>query len=135
MLIGELSKRTGCVIETIRFYERIGIMPAPPRSPGGHRIYGEQDEKRLTFIRRGNELGFTLNEVRGMLGMVDGGDYSCEDIQAIAMAHIKDVKTKIDDLRKIKKVLEKMARQCATGIVPECPIVEEMFTPNKAAKD
>ena len=105
MLIGELSKRTGCIIETIRFYERIGMMPAPPRSSGGHRIYSEQDEKRLTFIRRGNELGFTLKEVRGMLGMVDGGDYGCEDIQAIALAHIKDVKRKIDDLRKIKKVL------------------------------
>ncbi len=132
MLIGELSRRTGCVIETIRFYERIGIMPAPPRSPGGHRIYSEGDEKRLTFIRRGNQLGFTLDEVRGMLGMVDGGDYSCEDIQVITLAHIEDIKRKIDDLGKIKKVLEAMARQCATGVVPQCPIIEEMFTPKPA---
>jgi MerR family mercuric resistance operon transcriptional regulator len=129
MLIGELSRRTGCIVETIRFYERIGIMPAPPRSPGGQRIYTVQDEKRLTFIRRGNELGFSLEEVRGMLGMVDGGDYSCADIETITRSHIKDVKRKISDLRKIKKVLEDMARQCAAGVVPECPIVEEMFTP------
>lgn len=129
MLIGELSKRTGCIVETIRFYERIGLMPAPPRSPGGHRLYSESDEMRLTFIRRGNELGFTLNEVCGMLGMVDGGNYSCADIETITRAHIKDVRRKIADLRKIKKVLENMARQCATGVVPECPIVEEMFTP------
>ena len=129
MLIGELSKRTGCIVETIRFYERIGIMPVPPRSPGGHRLNSEADEKRLTFIRRGNDLGFTLSEVRGMLGMVDGGDYSCADIESITRAHIKDVRRKISDLRKIKKVLENMARQCATGVVPECPIVEEMFTP------
>ena len=64
-----------------------------------------------------------------MVGMVDGGDYSCADIETITRAHIKNVKRKISDLRKIKKVLENMARQCATGIVPECPIVEEMFTP------
>ena len=129
MSIGELSKRTDCVIETIRFYEHIGIMPDPPRSTGGRRIYGEAHLKRLTFIRRGNELGFSLREVREMLGMVDGGDYSCNDIQTIAVAHIKDVKRKIADLRKIKKVLEDMSAQCAMGIVPECPIVEAMFTP------
>ena len=134
MLIGELSKRTGCVVETIRYYERIGIMPDPPRSTGGHRIYSEEHEKRLTFIRRGNELGFTLKEVREMLGMVDGGDYSCDDIQAIAVAHIEDVKCKIADLRKIKKVLENMAKQCETGVVPECPIVEAMFTPRSTRK-
>ena len=134
MMIGELSNRTGCIVETIRFYERIGIMPDPPRSPGGQRIYNDEHEKRLTFIRRGNELGFSLKEVREMLGMVDGGDYSCDDIQAIAVAHIEDVKHKIADLRKIKKVLENMAKQCETGIVPECPIVEAMFTPKSSRK-
>ena len=134
MLIGELSNRTGCIVETIRFYERIGIMPDPPRSPGGQRIYNDEHEKRLTFIRRGNELGFSLKEVREMLGMVDGGDYSCDDIQAIAVAHIEEVKHKIADLRKIKKVLENMAKQCETGIVPECPIVEAMFTPKSSRK-
>ena len=134
MMIGELSNRTGCIVETIRFYERIGIMPDPPRSPGGQRIYNDEHEKRLTFIRRGNELGFSLKEVREMLGMVDGGDYSCDDIQAIAVAHIEEVKHKIADLRKIKKVLENMAKQCETGIVPECPIVEAMFTPKSSRK-
>ena len=134
MMIGELSNRTGCIVETIRFYECIGIMPDPPRSPGGQRIYNDEHEKRLTFIRRGNELGFSLKEVREMLGMVDGGDYSCDDIQAIAVAHIEDVKHKIADLRKIKKVLENMAKQCETGIVPECPIVEAMFTPKSSRK-
>ena len=64
MLIGVLSKRTGCIIETIRFYERIGIMPKPPRTAGGHRVYDEDHLKRLTFIRRSRELGFTLDEIR-----------------------------------------------------------------------
>ena len=121
MMIGELSNRTGCIVETIRFYERIGIMPDPPRSPGGQRIYNDEHEKRLTFIRRGNELGFSLKEVREMLGMVDGGDYSCDDIQAIAVAHIEDVKHKIADLRKIKKVLENMAKQMRNGHCARMP--------------
>jgi len=129
MTIGELSRRTGCVVETIRYYERIGMMPDPPRSAGGHRMYNEGHEKRLTFIRRGRALGFTLDEVRGLLGMVDGGDYSCEDIRTVAVAHIAEIRRKIADLRRIEKVLRDMAEQCDTGVVPECPIVEAMFRP------
>ena len=72
--IGALSGRTGCSIETIRYYERIGLLPAPPRSAGGHRVYDDDHLKRLTFIRRGRALGFTLDQVRGLLGLVDGGD-------------------------------------------------------------
>ena len=78
---GALSKRTGCNIETIRYYEKIALMPDPPRSAGGHRIYGEDLVKRLTSIRRARELGFTIEEVRGLLGLVDGGDYSCAEVK------------------------------------------------------
>ena len=74
---GVLSARTGINIETIRYYERVGLMPEPPRSGGGHRIYEEEHLKRLTFIRRSRELGFTIKEVRGLLRLVDGGDYTC----------------------------------------------------------
>ncbi|MEX1206566.1 MAG: MerR family transcriptional regulator, partial [Dongiaceae bacterium] len=70
--IGALSRRTGCKVETIRYYERIGLLPAPPRSAGGQRHYGEDGLKRLTFIRRGRELGFSLKELRGLLRLVDG---------------------------------------------------------------
>ncbi len=72
MLIGSLSKRTGCNIETIRYYERIGIMPKPPRTEGGHRVYTRDRLKRLTFIRRSRELGFTLDQVRNLLSLADG---------------------------------------------------------------
>ena len=76
MTIGPLSEKTGCHIETIRYYERIGIMPSPPRTEGGHRVYREEHLKRLTFIRRSRELGFTLEEIRNLLLLVDGDDLS-----------------------------------------------------------
>ena len=75
--IGALSKHTDCNIETIRYYERIGMLPEPPRTAGGHRVYGEDDLKRLVFIRRSRELGFNLEDVRGLLCLVDSGRYSC----------------------------------------------------------
>ena len=70
--IGTLSKATGCKVETIRYYERIGVLPLPPRTEGGHRAYGEEHLKRLNFVQRSRELGFSLNEVRQMLRLVDG---------------------------------------------------------------
>ena len=84
---GRLSKNTGCNIETIRYYERIGLLPAPPHSAGGHRLYGEAHLKRLTFVRRGRELGFTLDDIRGLLGLVDGGAVlDCPVIDALFRA-------------------------------------------------
>jgi MerR family mercuric resistance operon transcriptional regulator len=76
MTIGPLSEKTGCNIETIRYYERIGMMPKPPRTAGGHRVYREEHLKRLTFIRRSRELGFTLDQVRNLLLLVDGDDFT-----------------------------------------------------------
>ena len=73
MLIGALSEQTGCHIETIRYYERIKLLPKPQRTEGGHRLYDREQVKRLVFIRRSRELGFSLDEIRTMLGMVDGG--------------------------------------------------------------
>src|SRR3546814_908405 len=75
--IGTLSGRTGVNIETIRYYERIGVMPKPPRSVGGQRVYDAGHLKRLAFIRRSRELGFSLDEIRALLRLVDGGDYPC----------------------------------------------------------
>ena len=125
--IGSLSKGTGCNIETIRYYERIGLLPKPPRSPGGHRLYEEQHLKRLTFVRRCRELGFTLEEVRSFLGMVDGGNYTCADVKVLTLNHAGEVKRKIADLRRLEKVLRGMAEQCAGGEVPECPIIDALY--------
>src|SRR5262245_43704187 len=80
LTIGTLSERTGCNVETIRYYERIGLMPRTARSDGGHRLYGEDHRKRLGFIRRSRELGFTLDQVRALLGLVDGRRYTCAQV-------------------------------------------------------
>ena len=125
--IGVLSKGTGCKIETIRYYERIGLLPEPPRSQGGHRLYEEEHLKRLTFIRRCRELGFTLEEVRSFLGMVDGRNYTCADVKVLTLNHAGEVKRKIADLRRLEKVLRGMAEQCDGGEVPECPIIDALY--------
>ena len=92
---GGLSKRTGCHIETIRYYEKTGLMPNPPRSPGGHRMYGDEHLRRLSFIRRARELGFGIEDVRGLLELVDGGAYSCAEIQALTLDHVGRIKRKM----------------------------------------
>lgn len=127
MLIGVLSKRTGCDIETIRYYERIGVMPKPPRTEGGHRVFSEDHLKRLTFIRRSRELGFTLVQVRDLLGLVDGNDYTCDEVKAITVEHADAVRQKIADLRKLKRVLDDMVLQCDRGDIPDCPVIEALF--------
>ncbi len=127
MLIGEMSKLTGCNIETIRYYERIGVMPAPARSEGGHRLYAAEHLKRLTFIRRSRELGFTLKQVRGLLAMVDGGDFTCDEIKKITTGHMGDVRRKIADLRRLERVLGDMASRCDRGEVPDCPVIDALF--------
>ena len=125
--IGALSKRTGCNIETIRYYERISLLPAPARTEGGHRSYTDEHTKRIRFIRRGRELGFTLEEVRGLLALVDGGDFTCEEVRALTLEHLDEVREKVADLRRLERVLKTMAAQCLGGSVPECPIVDALY--------
>ncbi len=127
--IGALSKATGCNIETIRYYERIGLLPKPPRTQGGHRQYDEPELKRLTFVRRSRALGFTLDEIRGLLGLVDGGDYTCGEVKAITLDHLEEIRRKIADLTRLETVLRDMAAECEGGTVPDCPVIEALFTP------
>ena len=124
---GELAQQSGCNIETVRFYEKQGLLPAPPRTAGGHRDYAPEHLKRLTFIRRSRELGFTLDEVRGLLGLVDGGEWTCTEVKAMTLAHLTDVRRKIADLQKLAVILEDMAAQCDGGAVPEGPIIDALL--------
>ncbi len=124
---GELAQQSGCNIETVRFYEKQGLLPAPPRTAGGHRDYDREHLKRLTFIRCSRELGFTLEEVRGLLGLVDGGEWTCAEVREMTLEHLADVRRKIADLQKLAAMLEDMAAQCDGGAVPECPIVDALF--------
>ena len=124
---GVVSQLTGCNIETIRYYERAGLMPDPARSEGGHRIYSQDQVRRLMFIRRCRELGFTVEQIRELLRLVDGGDYTCAEVRVITIDHLDDVGRKIADLRKIQTTLRDMAAECDGGDVPECPIVDVLF--------
>jgi MerR family mercuric resistance operon transcriptional regulator len=127
LTIGRLSEATRVKVETIRYYEKEGLLPDPPRSEGGHRLYSGVLVKRLFFIRRSRELGFTLNEVRALLDLVDGGTYTCAEVKAITLAHADDVRRKIADLRRLEKGLRAMAAECDGGDVPECPVVDILF--------
>ncbi|MDD9876607.1 MAG: helix-turn-helix domain-containing protein [Magnetovibrio sp.] len=125
--IGELSKRSKVNVETIRYYERRGILPAPPRTRGGHRVYADEHLLRLNFIRRSRELGFDLVSVRQMLGMVDGGNMTCENIREIATAHLDVVRSKIADLKRMETTLYATVARGDGGGDPECPILEALF--------
>jgi MerR family mercuric resistance operon transcriptional regulator len=116
---GLLSKRTGVNSETIRYYEKIRLMPEPLRSAKGYRIYDDSHLKRLSFIRRCRELGFTLKEVAALLMLVDGGDYTCEEIN--------NVDKKIKDLKIMQRTLSNMVSACDADMAPGCPIVDELF--------
>jgi MerR family mercuric resistance operon transcriptional regulator len=126
--IGILSERTAVNIETIRYYERIGVLPPPPRSTGGHRLYGEPHHRRLVFIRRARELGFSLEDVRALLGLAGGHNLSCSEVRALTRRHIEAIRTKIRDLRKLENTLSDLAARCHGGNVPRCPILETMNT-------
>ncbi len=124
---GALAREAGVNIETIRYYEKIGLMPEPYRADNGYRVYGEPGLKRLSFIRRCRELGFSLDEVRDLLGLVDGGDYTCAEVRDRSIVRLGDVRQKIRDLRKMERTLKEMVSQCDGGLVPECPIVDRLY--------
>lgn len=126
--IGGLSKQTGCHIETIRYYERIGLLSKSPRTEGGRRLYDREKTKRLVFIRRSRELVFSLEEIRTLLQLVDGKRYTCEEVKAVTDRHLEDVRKKISDLRRLQKTLGDISSQCEGGLVPNCPIIDALFT-------
>lgn len=123
MKIGAVSQLTGCNIETIRYYERIGIITAPPRT-GRYRDYGPSDVERLRFVRRGRELGFSLEEIDTLLGLAPRDGAACVTIQALAEQHLRNVRAKIADLTKIESALAQLVAQCGTRPGDCCPVVE-----------
>lgn len=124
--IGALSEATGVNIETIRYYEKIGLMPAPPRTEGRQRVYETAHLKRLSFIRRGRELGFSLDQIRELLGLVRGHDLTCGEVKTMTDGHIADIRRKVKDLKKLERVLGELAAKCSSGDVPDCPILDAL---------
>ncbi|MDD9744873.1 MULTISPECIES: MerR family transcriptional regulator [Marinovum] len=125
----ELARLTGCNLETIRYYETVGLMPEPPRSPAGHRRYGAVHVERLGFIMRARELGFSMAEIRGLLAMVDRGSHSCAEVEKMGRHHLAAVRAKIRDLQNIEAVLAETIAQCSGSRTPECPLLEVLSAP------
>lgn len=125
--IGAMSKRTGVSIEAIRYYERIGIMPEPDRTAGGNRQYDHDQLKRLFFIRRSREIGFSIEEIRSLLEMVDRHDFTCGEVYSMATNHLVSVKQRILALHRLQEALETMVSECSRGDVPDCPILDILF--------
>ena len=124
--IGEAAKAAGTGAETIRYYEKIGLLPKPARTSGNYRSYGSQEVSRLTFIRRARELGFRLDQVRMLLSLSDDRGKSCADVDEIARAHMVTVEHKIADLRALKRELSNVISQCGQGTIADCRILEAL---------
>ncbi len=125
MPIGEFSRRTGCAIETVRFYEKVGVLPQPRRR-GRYRHYAAGDVGRLIFVRRARELGFTLDEVRALLRLAASGEGACSEVRTLAAKHLADVRAKIIDLRSMERALAKAVRECDSGTQAGCPLIDAL---------
>ncbi|OFW98377.1 MAG: transcriptional regulator [Alphaproteobacteria bacterium RIFCSPHIGHO2_12_FULL_66_14] len=130
--IGALSKRSRVNIETIRYYERIGLLPRPARSDGGYRLFGSADADRLGFVRRARDLGFSLDEIRQLLGLAAGTSRSCRRVHDMARLHLADVLAKIADLQRMAGALDGLVRACAGGTMPHCPLLETLAHDNES---
>jgi MerR family mercuric resistance operon transcriptional regulator len=122
-----LGRATGCNLETIRYYETIGLMPDPPRDTNGYRYYGEEHVRRLRFVMRARDLGFSIEGIRGLLSLMDSRSQTCAEVEGIASAHLKDVQDKIADLQRIERALQDTVAQCSGTDVPECPVLDSLL--------
>jgi Cu(I)-responsive transcriptional regulator len=126
MNIGELARAVDTKAETIRYYERIGLLPAPPRTPGNYRDYSAGHVSRLAFTRRARDLGFSIDQIRTLLDLADRKEQSCKAVDAIAREHLTEVKRKLADLGALRRELESLIGQCRHGTIAECRILEAL---------
>lgn len=130
--IGQLAERTKCKVETVHYYEKSGLMPEPPRTGGGHRVYALSHIKRLNFIRRCRELGFSIEQIRELLKFIDEPNHYCGEVKAMAMLQSREVQQKIDDLQRLKLALNEMVSKCkgARYSIDDCPIIDALYVEN-----
>lgn len=124
--IGDVARITGTGVETIRYYERIGLLERPERSRGNYRLYGDAQVARLSFIRRARNLGFPIEQVRALMALGDTPQQSCAQVDALARAHLDEIDRKIDDLRALRHELDGLLSQCARGTIAECRILDAL---------
>lgn len=122
--VGELSRRTGVNIETIRYFEKVGIIATPPRTNGGHRVYDEGHVRSLGFIRRARELGFAPGEVRAILNLGGPGKACCNEVRDIATHHLEQVRAKMADLAELERLLASTIEHCSGGTAPDCAVID-----------
>jgi DNA-binding transcriptional MerR regulator len=124
--IGELSRRTGVKVPTIRYYESVALMPAPPRSEGKQRRYGEPEVFRLAFIRHARDLGFGIDAIRELLAMSAQPEQSCAEADRIARRHLSEVNRRISQLVALRTELQRMVDACGHGRVCDCRVIETL---------
>jgi Cu(I)-responsive transcriptional regulator len=134
LTIGKLAKETGTTVETIRYYERVGLIAAPARTNGNYRSFRLEDLERLRFIRRTRDLGFSLDEVRALLDMAAERDRDCGQVDDLANRHLREIDRKIADLAALRHELAGVISSCAGGTVAECRILQA-FLPRLPAND
>jgi MerR family transcriptional regulator, mercuric resistance operon regulatory protein len=125
--IGELARLAECRVDTIRYYERIGLMPKPARSEGKQRRFSEQQARQLLFIRRLRDLGFSVEEVTGFLAVRRQDSYACADFKRIADARIAQIRQQIGKLRRLERRLRDIGAHCAEGVTTNCGVIEALW--------
>ena len=126
MKIGELARVTGANIETIRYYERIGLLPAPHRTAANYRSYGEAHRSRLAFVRHSRDLGFTIEEIRSLLDLSDHPERDCGEADRIATGHLEQVEAKIAQLEALRNELARIVGRCRGGLAGDCRVIEAL---------
>jgi DNA-binding transcriptional MerR regulator len=127
MKIGELARNCGCPAETIRYFEKIGLLPTPVRGVNGYRYYDESNQKWLQFILRSRALGFTQIEVRRLSDVAHQSQPACADVHELLVEHIIDVQKKMKDLRRMQQALERLKSKCQDGTLHDCPVIDELM--------
>jgi len=122
--IGEMAKTGNCKVQTVRYYEQIGLLPEPARNAGNQRVYSRAQRDRLRFIRHAREMGFPLERIREILALGDDPSRSCEEVDQIAREHLRDVESRIERLQSLRAELERMISECTANRVAECRIIE-----------
>ena len=129
--IGVLSRETGVKVTTIRYYETIGLMGEPERTPSGRRVYAASDVERLKFIRHARDLGFPIESIRAFIELQQDSDKTCDEIDTIAQHHLLDVQSRLAQLRSLELELKRMISACAGGKVTSCQILETLSNHNR----
>jgi DNA-binding transcriptional MerR regulator len=133
LTIGTMSAQTRCSVPTIRYYEKIGLLPSPERAANGHRYYREVDLKRLTFIKRCRDFGFPIEQVRELTDLFEDGDRACVEVRELAQAHLDEVRVKLAEMHELEASLTAFVCSCDTacsgGLTKDCVIIDDLSMP------